>query len=249
MMLINYYLEYENISLKVKNILKEYGISSPLEIDIEDIIYSEEIYIRKTKLSGMLGYLVKGDKNSSTLTVRDDLSPEKLRFLYAHELGHYKLHIDEKNFIDDNSSLHMFNNKNIESEANKFAAEWLVPSSLLKQDCEEAGVFSDKLANELQEKYCVSLTCLLIRLVSVDVFRFGFIRYENNNVISTSFTSKFGAVNQQIEEMTRKGFPLDTIINGNRNSSFLDKIGVYDVNIKNYPMNNIKQGLGILVLW
>ena len=95
------------------------------------------------------------------------------RFTIAHELGHFFLHSEKtKEFIDMTPTIYMRNIDShtgtiqIEIDANKFAAELLMPEKYLKKNIEQKNIdmfddiFLHKLANELK----VSIQALSIRL-------------------------------------------------------------------------------------
>ena len=96
------------------------------------------------------------------------------RFTVAHELGHYILHRsligdgidDDRAYRSTNKG--KYHNTNIgpreETEANKFAADVLMPWALIKRFKDTYNGPSEDLASTLATKFQVSLQAMTIRL-------------------------------------------------------------------------------------
>lgn len=110
----------------------------------------------------------RGDRYSIAIQGRDHIN--RKRFTAAHELGHYLFHrdlLDEG--IDDNKMYRSTNtgefyNRKItpkhETEANRFAAMFLMPKELVEQRHNALG---GKL-RDLAKEFCVSPAAMRIRL-------------------------------------------------------------------------------------
>lgn len=131
------------------------------------------------------GFLVR-DVNTrrSLIGVNSTHTETRKRFTIAHEIGHLMLHegdalhVDQRNGIDlglrmkhrdQGSSLGIDDE---EKEANLFAAELLMPSSLLENDLAElqAGALQDEdedLIKALAGKYEVSVQAMTFRLTNL----------------------------------------------------------------------------------
>ena len=154
-----------------RKILKQFNISTP-PVDI--------IKILKNK-----GYIYKEvsnfpDKLSALLVEKDDVyyaavnknhATTRKRFSLAHELGHKELfhkvlHYDAPITIDNppiNPYLqHELNQKYLESEADEFAGELLVPLNFLKEAFKE-GL---RELNDLAKLFNVSSAVVSIRLMN-----------------------------------------------------------------------------------
>ncbi len=94
--------------------------------------------------------------------------PVRQRFSIAHELGHFMLCHD--NFFLDFSDPAVYQlgeeqaDKNAEVESNKFAAELLMPTDMIKHDYKAKRIQDPK---ELARRYKVSEQALWIRLLSL----------------------------------------------------------------------------------
>lgn len=124
---------------KAKEVLEENSILSP-PIPIEEIVELYELELRfvdfgdKSKqISGLY------DSKSRVIYVNKTESPQRQRFTIAHELAHALMHGDE---LKDNPNLGIFYRKPLrdkifesieEQQANNFAANALVPETLLKK--------------------------------------------------------------------------------------------------------------------
>lgn len=94
------------------------------------------------------------------------------RFTLAHELGHWKLHTDEDVIVDVADRDH----KNPrETEANVFAAQFLVPKEELRKELQSyevrADVVTDRLVVELAQAFGVSHVVIMWRLKEVGGLR------------------------------------------------------------------------------
>jgi Zn-dependent peptidase ImmA (M78 family) len=122
-------------------------------------------------LSGLIAkeaeYIVIG-VNALHPTVRQ-------RFTIAHELGHYFLHQRDRLIVDrsfqtmrrdEHSSQGVYGR---EIEANEFAAELLMPKSMLERDISDAALdlVDDEMIRSLAERYRVSLQAMVFRLTNL----------------------------------------------------------------------------------
>lgn len=97
--------------------------------------------------------ITEGEK--SAIGYNQAQHPHRQRFTVAHEIGHLLLGHTTKNFILDLNS-----NKPEEIEANKFAAELLMPLKLLKKDFQNGM----KNAKDIASAYNVSEEAVWWRL-------------------------------------------------------------------------------------
>jgi len=98
------------------------------------------------------------------------------RFTLAHEVGHLVMHshIINKVHVDRtlNQRLHRdgrskIGEERIEIDANRFAAELLMPSELLKEDAKSAFIDPDEGPTELASLYEVSTQAMSIKLMQL----------------------------------------------------------------------------------
>jgi Zn-dependent peptidase ImmA (M78 family) len=100
------------------------------------------------------------------------------RFTIAHELGHLSLHHESEMHVDRGFRYYARDlrssqaNDIREMEANAFAAELLMPTSLLRKDLERLSVDceDDRVVQELAARYKVSAQAMTIRLTNLSKF-------------------------------------------------------------------------------
>jgi len=103
------------------------------------------IYKEVPMNSGQSGYIHRDTSGYYTIAINSTESKQRMRFTAAHELGHYYLHRDmlEKGgrhldrLFDGNRNIQGSNNSIAtyhEHQANRFAAELLMPESVLRRE-------------------------------------------------------------------------------------------------------------------
>jgi Zn-dependent peptidase ImmA (M78 family) len=123
-----------------QKLLTDFGIDAP-PIPLNDIVSANGLNIVYSDFSVLpQGNEIAGfiDFETKNIYVNKDDTPNRKRFTIAHELGHYIMHPD---LIKDDAEYnvllrHVLSDKNYspeEKEANCFAANLLVPDSLLKR--------------------------------------------------------------------------------------------------------------------
>jgi hypothetical protein len=103
------------------------------------------------------GFVIKANKYESD---------ERQRFTIAHEIGHFLLHRDHiKNGVVDNVMYRSSLSSRKETEANKLAADILMPNSLVLRELSEIGGKRDEIAAiALARKFRVSAAAMKVRL-------------------------------------------------------------------------------------
>jgi len=102
---------------------------------------------------------------STTILVNDQDAKVRQRFTIAHELGHYFLHIKERDTDEPIISFRSDNSPR-EREANSFAAALLVPEDLLR---EEYGKMVIPVSDTLADIFRVSKATMRIRLEELEL--------------------------------------------------------------------------------
>lgn len=157
---------------EAKRIWEKY-VNADEKTDLEKIARSEGIRIFKDELDdGISGILiVKRDNPFVFVNVRD--AQPRQRFTIAHEIGHYLLHRPDGIHIDKGFSVAFRNLKSSsgeekqEIEANQFAAELLMPASLVEQKIPNKLSITDQDIESLAKFFDVSLQAMTIRLTSL----------------------------------------------------------------------------------
>ena len=107
----------------------------------------------------------KGGKSGWTILVNSSDSPRRARFTVAHEIGHFLLHKDIASqygrIVDDAHYRSEQISDFRESEANRFAADLLMPWNLIKQTVETPEITS---VEQMADLFEVSKVAMAIRL-------------------------------------------------------------------------------------
>jgi len=156
-------------------------------IDVDALAHHLGAEVRFESLEDkMSGFLIIKD-NHSTIVINSEHHPNRQRFTLAHELGHLILHSNNKHqdalFVDKSlitkkARFHRDERSGTgeykqEIEANRFAAELLMPRQLLKEAIKEEGdeldFLDDHLIYKLASKFGVSEQALSIRLTDLNM--------------------------------------------------------------------------------
>ncbi len=153
------------IPTEIKSVLDDVRRTAPVDILTAAKRLGVNVFSAKLakKVSGiLLRDTSYGSESGFVIFVDADEPPYRQRFTAAHELGHFVLHKDqvgERN--EDNYLLRSENMSNRqEVEANKFAAELLMPMDLIEAEMEAGNTTVSGLASTFE----VSLTAMSIRL-------------------------------------------------------------------------------------
>lgn len=164
------YAYYKDPILMAKKVLKDKKISD-LPIDLASICESEKIEIvnfdftkieneTQKKISGAIRTI----NNQSMIFVNQNDMETRQRFTIAHELGHYFLHLD--NTKDKIITSFRMDTSPIETEANKFAAELLMPKDILHREYNKLVI---PVSDTLAQSFNVSKQAMRIRLDSLEL--------------------------------------------------------------------------------
>lgn len=164
------------IRAQVDKILEECGISSA-PISVEKVAASKNVAISFLPFEGegdLAGMLIQRD-GKSVIGVNSTHHRNRQRFTIAHELGHLCLkhegdvHIDRNFTINKRDQTSSLATSHIEIEANRFAAEILMPYDMIQSDLEaiEFDIEDDRMVSSMASKYGVSVQAMTIRLNNV----------------------------------------------------------------------------------
>jgi Zn-dependent peptidase ImmA (M78 family) len=165
----------EKIHHKVLQLIQENKLSEA-PVDVEVIATSLKIEVRKTPAEDDLsGFLLKQTNGTVVIGVNSLHHPNRQRFTIGHEIGHFLLHHHEQVHVDrsvlklrDANSSKGENEEEI--EANRFAAELLMPYKFLEQDLVKYaanGSLDDRGMAQLAARYRVSVQAMTNRLISL----------------------------------------------------------------------------------
>lgn len=152
------------IKLKVNEIIKKYELKYPLDI-----------WALVDKLGFSVKYVDTGDSDAYTLIIngkkrillnKNIKTETRINFTLAHELGHYFIpsHLEPLygcNVSDIVSTMNL-NDEKVEKEADIFASELLLPSTLIK-DNSDLKSFKDII--DVSERYGISIQAAAIKII------------------------------------------------------------------------------------
>jgi Zn-dependent peptidase ImmA (M78 family) len=145
-------------------------------VDVESVASFLGINVRKTPTKDEVsGFLFKQPGAQAVIGINSLHHPNRQRFTLSHEIGHFVLHPQEDmhvdkfvlQFRDSNSSK---GEDELEKEANRFAAELLMPKEFLRRDLTEIGLHDlhdDDAVKQLAKKYEVSVQAMTTRLTTL----------------------------------------------------------------------------------
>ncbi len=165
---------------------KQTDFTITLPIDIKEIIkylsinYSTKPNFKKIKLDGMIS--IENNEPTIWSNPMKTSIKERVRFTLAHELGHFMLHIAPTNDLstvraieDEEISYYRDDNwDKTEMEANNFASQLLMPSTMItakatKIVTENPNLSKAEIIEELSNIFAVSTTAMTYRLKSMGV--------------------------------------------------------------------------------
>jgi Zn-dependent peptidase ImmA (M78 family) len=166
-----------NIETLVRKLLEDQGVQS-LPVPIDQVARRLGAQIRYIPFEGdgeISGMLFRNSEQA-VIGVNSLHHPNRQRFTIAHEIGHLllhkgtEIHVDKAlfniNLRDSVSSRALDRN---EIDANRFAAELLMPKHLLTADLEQQDVDleSEEDLSGLARRYRVSVQALTFRLANL----------------------------------------------------------------------------------
>lgn len=178
--------------IEATKIIENACITKPNELSLEeinlfiggpDIVYEE--------LNGFEGKFMSLEDTSIIIVDNKIRNEGRRRFTIAHELGHYILH-REKNYIkcSSNDMNDWTGKKEIETEANYFASEILMPSQIF-QKCSSKEKFSKSFLIHLTEEFNTSITSTALKFVEVGNDPIFLVCSSNGKIIWKFVSEKF----------------------------------------------------------
>ena len=165
---------------RARQLLQEGGvIAAP--VPLEQLAELCDATIRYEPFDGEVSGMVHCDSNGGgTIGVNSEHSKTRQRFTIAHELGHLLLHADDEFHIDEKRPLarrDAISSQAVdprEIEANQFAAELLMPESLVRASVDELveddpDVTVEDAIDALARTYRVSTLAMTHRLSSLKI--------------------------------------------------------------------------------
>lgn len=160
---------------RAKEILEDIGFDEVTKISNSDLVRGFGVIFIFEPLDNADGKIIRGKKRTIIRVNSLIPYPERIRFIVAHELGHYFLHYKLEVHTDNSRTLNWFNVENQakrglqEFEANDFASELLMPEKVFREFV-LGKYFSPDLIKELSIRFQTSLTSVVYRLITLNIF-------------------------------------------------------------------------------
>ena len=161
------------IRKKVKQLLEELGVHDP-PVPVRKVARQCDariVLVPGEEDKDLSGFLYRGSDHS-IIGVNKDHVPVRQRFTIAHEIGHLLLHEHDQVHVDRRfrvrlrSDISSQGTDRDEMEANRFAAELLMPLKMLQADVQslEFDLTDDDALWALAKRYGVSTQAMTYRL-------------------------------------------------------------------------------------
>lgn len=146
-------------------------------VDLDAIAARLGVEVRLEDLDDVVSGLLMLDRRRPLVAVNRAHHPNRRRFTIAHEIGHLVLHGERTKFFLDASPVFFRRdnaprtNQTVEREANRFAAELLMPGRIMCRMVadEPIDIFDEADVRRLAERLQVSVQALTIRLTELDL--------------------------------------------------------------------------------
>ena len=149
-----------------EELLREFGVSRPDQIDLEAIAWTQNARVQYRHLQGCEARII-GARNRAKISLKPDGNPRRRRFSLAHEIGHWQCHrgqtlMCQSEDIETGSTI----GKLPERAADRFAAQLLMPEFLIRESLRGYNNrFDMGTIRAMAEDFDMSLTAAAIRLV------------------------------------------------------------------------------------
>lgn len=164
------------IETKVRSLLESSNVTEA-PIDVEKVAAGLGIAIKRTPTEDEIsGFLLRNAEGNTIIGVNTLHHPNRQRFTIAHEIGHYMLehefdqvHVD-RSVMKLRSAASSSGEDQDEVEANRFAAELLMPSGFVGKDIKSlimTDLLDDKRMQQLARRYQVSVQAMTNRLITL----------------------------------------------------------------------------------
>lgn len=154
---------------RAERIFEDLGLTIPLSYeDLELVAWQRQrARVQERPIDVCEGHATIG-KHSATITISSSIAQEgRRKFVLAHELAHLELHRQAGSAsLCTPQDLDSYRNNDLESQANEFAAELLMPSAIAAPDC-DVRVPRFSVVAQLADKFGTSFTAAALRFVDL----------------------------------------------------------------------------------
>jgi Zn-dependent peptidase ImmA (M78 family) len=164
----------DRISKKVEELLSEFGVKRP-PVPVEKLVKKLRITLAPLPADDEISGAIIRSAGQVVIAVNPAHHSNRQRFTIAHELGHYFLHEGLEKHVDQNFRVawrDADSSKAVnwtEIQANRFAAELLMPTSFMLRDLDSLQSIDRHTVALLASKYVVSPDAMKIRLSQLGI--------------------------------------------------------------------------------
>ena|SRR5579875_394896 len=164
-----------NIEQHANQLLIDSGIKSA-PVPVDKIAHRLGIELKFSPARDDVSGALIRDGNKAAIAVNSAQHENRQRFTIAHEIGHFRLHRQERLHFDDDFQISFRNSLSSEAkdrreiEANQFAAALLMPRDFLRTDIAQfisGGSDPEDAIQSLAAKYAVSKRAMELRLLNL----------------------------------------------------------------------------------
>jgi Zn-dependent peptidase ImmA (M78 family) len=158
-----------NIEEKVVELLKRKNVRRP-PVPVEKIARALGLEISFAPLNADLSGAILRSRDGVVIGVNSSHHPNRQRFTIAHEIGHFLLHKGMNVHWDTDFRVNWRDGESSEGvnreemQANRFAAELLMPASFVMTDIEKVSDLNKETIRRLARRYKVSSQAMEIKL-------------------------------------------------------------------------------------
>jgi Zn-dependent peptidase ImmA (M78 family) len=153
---------------QARKLLTQFELTKP-PVAVEKIARQLGIKLVDHRFDSDISSLLVCKADQFIICVNESHHLNRRRFSVAHEIGHFMLHRDEAPYFHKDVGIYFrANSADLpdpkEVEANQFAAEILIPLTMIRKDLSAS---PPPTASELAKKYQVSEQAMTFRLASI----------------------------------------------------------------------------------
>lgn len=153
----------------VEQLLSDYDIRDPGGLqDLDALAWALGASVRRKPLNGSEARLIR-DRRRGIITIDSEIGTlGQMRFAVSHELGHFRLHEsqDQRFLCSAEDMIDFYRRSSLEREANWFAANLLMPASMLRKGVSSAEP-SIRTVKKVAMEFGASLTATAVRCVDL----------------------------------------------------------------------------------
>lgn len=164
----------DKVTTKVEELLEQNGVRRP-PVPVDKIAKKLRVLLCTMPADDEISGAIIRKSGRIIIAVNPAHHIHRQRFTIAHELGHFFFHEGMEQHVDENFRVAWRNADSsravnwLEIEANRFAAELLMPTRFLERDLNSLDKIDKRTVALLAQKYVVSAEAMKIRLSQLGI--------------------------------------------------------------------------------